>query len=163
MQEELENPLSKSEKIFAIFLVILSLVISYVEGNIPLYLSICTLSVFILVYRFHSIIYMLIQNRCEINIIPKMRYEKTRLINLIVIVMLFFLAPAILLYLLPLHLWIVATLGIISLWPISSLLVSLVIYRIERKFNGKLFRYYIIEEKLGEVVIKEYGYKIIKL
>ncbi|AWR93614.1 hypothetical protein [Acidianus brierleyi] len=162
MQEELENPLSKSEKIFAIFLVILSIIISYLEGNIPLYLSICSLSVFVLLYRFYSIVKMLTQNKYEVNIIPKVRYEKTRFINLTIIVMLFLFVPFALLYLLPLRLWITATLGIISLWPISSLLASLIIYKIERKFNGRLFRYYIIEEKLGEVVIKEYGYKIIK-
>ncbi len=162
MQEELEEPISKSEKIFAIFLAILSAILSYIEGNIALYLSICILSVFVLLYRFYSIIYMLTQNKSEITIIPRIRYEKSRIINLFMIVMLFFLVPAILLYLLPLRLWIVTTLGIISIWPISSLLASLIIYKIEVDFNGKLFRYYIIEKKLGETVIKEYGYKIVK-
>ncbi len=161
MQEELQSPLSKAEKIFAIFLVILSIIFSYMEGNVDLYLAICGLSVLVLLYRFHDIIYMLIHNEHEINIIPKIRYEKTRFINLAIIVVLFLFAPWIILYFLPFNLWLITTLGIISLWPISSLLASLIIYLIERKFNGKLYRYYIIEERLGEVVIKEYGYKIV--
>lgn len=163
MEEITEEVISKNEKIYSlvVILVVIFFVLSFIRTEIILYaISTVLLLIPFFLYRFYYIVKMYLSGETRISIIPRIREEKSRAIKVLIIFLIFLFSPAALLYLLPFPAWIAETLALISSWLFSTLLGWILIREIENKHKGKLIRYYIIDEVLDEIVIKEYGYKI---
>ncbi|AWR96895.1 hypothetical protein DFR86_04535 [Acidianus sulfidivorans JP7] len=160
-EEIIQEPISKKELLFSFIVILISLVISVLDKLVLIFIvSTVLYSIPLFFYRFFYIVKMFNQKSNKISIIPRLRYERSRAFRSLLLVFLFLLLPFALLYILPTSLWITETLSIISSWLFSSLLGWILISRIEKETGGKLVRYYIIDEKLGEVLVTEYGYKI---
>lgn len=164
MEEIDEDVLSKNEKIYSIILIIfISLFIFFFIKNFFLYIiSTVIYSIPFFLYRFYYVLKMYFSGQLRISIIPKIREERRRAFRTATVFFVFIFLPLLLLYLLPSFvLWVVETLSLVSSWLFSNVLGLILIKRIEREHKGKLIRYYIVDEILDEVIIKEYGYKIV--
>lgn len=162
MEEITQYPISRNEKIYSLVFIVFSsiFVLFFVKGFLIYLVSTLLYSIPIFLYRFYYVLKMYLSNRDKISIIPKIREERSRAIRILVTFLIFLILPLILLYILPFFLWIVETLSLVSSWLLSSLIGWIIISRIENKYKGKLIRYYLLDEILDEIVVKEYGYKI---
>lgn len=159
-----EERLLKFDKTFfgSIIIVTILAIISFFINLITFFVSIIILSIFILLLREFRLLRSLkyLEKNKEYRIKPKMSMQIKESNASQIFTLILILLPLLALILAPIPINLSIALGFVGGWPLSNIIIQILILMLERRMRGKIYSVIVWEEIDNEVYVKEYGFVV---